>query len=74
MSKNGSEHFGWKTNLQMKGYTLIRLGLGNVAFITFAAMLGIMAVVGLARILGNKNIPVLSSVGKYVDTAWKAAA
>lgn len=43
-------------------------------FITFAAMLGIMAVVGLSRLLGRKNIPVVSSIGNAVDNAWKAAA
>lgn len=53
---------------------MLRLGIGNVAFITFAAMLGIMAVVGLARLLASKNVPVISPVANWVDTAWKAAA
>lgn len=58
----------------MKGIPLLRLGLGNVLYVTFAAMLGIMAVVGLCRIVGKKNIPLVSPVGNWIDTAWKAAA
>lgn len=52
----------------------LSLGLGNVLFITFASMLGIMAVIGLSRILASRNVPVLGTVGNFVDNAWKNAA
>lgn len=61
--------------LTMKGTnTLLKLGIGNVAFITFAAMLGIMAVLSLAKILGGKSIPLVSTTAQWVDTAWQKAA
>ena len=53
---------------------MLRLGIGNVAFITFAAMLGIMAVVGASRLLASKNVPLISPAASWIDTAWKAAA
>lgn len=57
-----------------KGNDLLRLGIGNVLFVTFAAMLGIMAVIGASRLLAGKNIPVLSPAASWLDSAWKVAS
>lgn len=53
---------------------MIRLGIGNVVFITFAAMLGIMAFLGACKLAARNNIPVISTIGGYIDNAWKNAA
>lgn len=58
----------------MKGKGLIRLGIGNVLFITFAAMLGIMAVLAACKLVKGRNIPVVSPIGNWIDDTWKQAA
>jgi hypothetical protein len=57
-----------------KGRKVLRLGLGNVFFVTFAAMLGIMGVIGLAKLISGKNLPLISPVSNWIVTSWKAAA
>lgn len=41
--------------------------------VTGTAMLGIIMVVGLSKVIGSKNIPVISPLATGLVSAWKAA-